>query len=132
MDRIALLIRRGEEFLVLKNNDSNSNEWRPITRQIEKGETLREAARNETRSVTGVEIEFVEKVTKTEIGSENERIHWYLVDEESSTEENPDPEQVDVSEQEHEWFTYEEIKDLEMGDHAGKFLEEHGDQLVEK
>lgn len=101
-------------------------------RQIEKGETLREAARNETRSVTGVEIEFVEKVTKTEIGSENERIHWYLVDEESSTEENPDPEQVDVSQQEHEWFTYEHIQELDLGERFEDFLEEHGSQLVEK
>ena len=127
-----MLIRRGEEFLVLKDNESKDNEWRPIMRQIEKGETLREAARNETRSVTGVEIEFVEKVTKTEIGSENERIHWYLVDEESSTEENPDPEQVDVSQQEHEWFTYEEIQELDLGKRFEDFLEEHGDQLVEK
>ncbi|WP_414837331.1 NUDIX hydrolase [Candidatus Nanosalina sp. VS9-1] len=132
MDRIALLIRRDEEFLVVNDEDSKEGEWRPIIRQIEKGETLREAARNETRSVTGVEIEFVEKVTKTEIGSGNERIHWYLVDEESATEENPEPEKVDVENENYDWFTAEEIQELELGEKFQNFFEEHGETLVEK
>lgn len=127
-----MLIRRGEEFLVLNDEDSNEGEWLPIIRQIEKGETLREAARNETRSITGVEIEFVEKVTKTEIGSDNERIHWYLAGEESATEENPEPEKVDVENEDYAWFTVEDIQGLELDGRFQKFFEEHGDTLVEK
>ena len=131
MDRTALLIRRDEEFLFVKNNDESSGEWSPVMRQIERGETLREAARNETRRVTGVEIEIIEKVTRTEIGSGNERIHWYLVGEEEASEENPDPEQIDVSEEEHEWFHHGEIEGLELDSHSRNFFQEHGDKILE-
>lgn len=130
MDRTALLIRRDEEFLFVKNNESGG-EWSPVMRQIERGETLREAARNETRSVIGVEIEIIDKITRTEIGSGNERIHWYLVGEESATEENPDPEQIDVSGEEHEWFHHSEIEDLELDSHSSKFFQEHGEKVLE-
>lgn len=130
MDRIALLIRREENFLLFK--DESDDVWRPVIREIEKGETLREAARNETRSLTGVEIEFVEKVTKTEIGSGNERVHWYLADEESATEDNPDPAQVDIAGDSCEWFSYEEITELELGSHSRDFFEEYGEQLLQK
>lgn len=131
MDRIALLIKRDDKFLVLRKEESESEEWSPITRQIERGETLREAARNETKTVTGADIEFVEKVTRTEIGSENERIHWYLADEESASEENPNPEKVDVAEQDHEWFQYEEIEELDLDEHSERFFEEHGEKITQ-
>ena len=131
MDRTALLIRRDEEFLFVKNDDESSGEWSPVMRQIERGETLREAARNETRRVTGVEIEIIEKVTRTEIGSGNERIHWYLVGEESATEENPDPDQIDVSEENHEWFHHDEIEGLELDDRSEEFFQENGGKLLQ-
>lgn len=131
MDRIALLIKRDDKFLVLRKEESESEEWSPITRQIERGETLREAARNETKTVTGADIEFVEKVTRTEIGSGNERIHWYLADEESASEENPNPEKVDVAEQDHEWFHYEEIEELDLDEHSERFFEEHGEKITQ-
>lgn len=131
MDRIALLIKRDDKFLVLRKEESESEEWSPITRQIERGETLREAARNETKTVTGADIEFVEKVTRTEIGSGKERIHWYLADEESASEENPNPEKVDVAEQDHEWFHYEEIEELDLDEHSERFFEEHGEKITQ-
>ncbi len=129
MDRIALLIRREEEFLLL-NKESDGEAWSSITRQIEKGETLREAARSKTREVTGVEIEFTEKITKTEIGSGNERIHWYVAGEKSPTEEEPEPATVEASEEHIEWFRTEEIETLQLDRHTETFFQEHKEKVL--
>ena len=127
MDRIALLIRREDEFLLFENED----EWRPILRQIEHGETLREAVRNETKELTGADIEFVDKITKTEIGDGNERVHWYVAGEKAPTEEDPEPAKVEVKEGNHRWCAKDEIMDKQLNQHLKQFMEEHGDKIVD-
>ena len=127
MDRIALLIRREDEFLLFENED----EWMPILRQIEHGETLREAVRNETKELTGADIEFVDKITKTEIGDGNERVHWYVAGEKAPTEEDPEPEKVDISEGNYQWCSVEEIRTKDLNSHLEDFLEEHEEEIVE-
>lgn len=127
MDRIALLIRRDEEFLLFEKE----GEWRPILRQIEKGETLREAVRNETKELTGADIEFVDKITKNEIGDGNERVHWYVAGEKSPTEEDPDPAKVNIKEGNYEWCGKEEIMEKQLNGHLQDFMDEHGEKIVE-
>lgn len=126
MDRIAVLIRKNESFLLLEDEEEKS----PIMRQIEKGETLREAVRNEARSITGAEIEFVDKITKTEIGDGNERIHWYIAGEKPPTEEEPEPEKVDVS-QDHGWYTMEELEESDLNTRLETFLNDFSKEIKE-
>jgi ADP-ribose pyrophosphatase YjhB (NUDIX family) len=128
MDKTAVLIRREDRLLMIKN-DSGS-EWAPISEQIQKGETLREAARRQVKAAAGVEIEFEEKVTRTQI-SEDDRIHWYLAGEKQPTEENQNPEKVDADGKKMDWFRSEELEDLELNSISRDFLEENKNNLVE-
>ena len=100
-------------------------------REIEHGETLREAVRNETKELTGADIEFVDKITRTEIGSGNERVHWYVAGEKAPTEEDPEPEKVDISEGNYQWCSIEEITEKNLNRHLQDFLEEHEEEIVE-
>jgi len=127
MDKIALLIRKDDEFLLFEREDN----WRPVMREIEHGETLREAVRNETKELTGADIEFVDKITRTEIGSGNERVHWYVAGEKAPTEEDPEPEKVDISEGNYQWCSIEEITEKNLNRHLQDFLEEHEEEIVE-
>lgn len=127
MDKIALLIRKDDEFLLFEREDN----WRPVMREIEHGETLREAVRNETKELTGADIEFVDKITRTEIGSGNERVHWYVAGEKAPTEEDPEPEKVDISEGNYQWCSIEEITEKNLNRHLQNFLEEHEEEIVE-
>jgi ADP-ribose pyrophosphatase YjhB (NUDIX family) len=128
MDKTAVLIRREQKFLMVKND--SEEKWSAICESIERGETFREAARRQTRKATGVEIEFEEKVTRTDV-SEEDRIHWYLAGEKQPTEENPDPEQVKADGDRMEWFNPEELEELDLDAFSQKFLEENKNNLVE-
>ncbi|MFB6242093.1 MAG: NUDIX hydrolase [Candidatus Nanosalina sp.] len=128
MDKTAVLIKREDKILMVKND--SEEKWSAICESIERGETFREAARRQARKATGVEIEFEEKVTRTE-ASEEDRIHWYLAGEKSPTEENPDPEQVKADGDRMEWFNPEELEELELDSFSQEFLKENKNNLVE-
>lgn len=128
MDKTAVLIRREDRLLMIKND--TGNEWAPISEQIQRGETLREAARRQVKAVTGIEIEFEEKVTRTEL-SEDDRIHWYLAGEKQPTEEEKNPKKVEADGEKMDWFQLEELDELELNQLSREFLRENKTDLVE-
>lgn len=128
MDKVAVVIRREDKVLLVKNGDVK--QWSPIVSEVERGETFREAARRRTTSVVDAGIEFVEKVDREDVEN-GERIHWYLATEEEATEENVDPDQVEADGEDLKWFNVEELEDLELERFSQKFFQEFTGSLVE-
>jgi ADP-ribose pyrophosphatase YjhB (NUDIX family) len=128
MDKVAVVIRREDKVLLVKNGDVG--QWSPIVSEVERGETFREAARRRTTSVVDAGIEFVEKVDREDV-EKGERIHWYLATEEEATEENVDPDQVEADDEELKWFKVEELEDLELERFSQKFFQEFTGSLVD-
>jgi ADP-ribose pyrophosphatase YjhB (NUDIX family) len=127
MDKVAVVIRRDEKVLLVKNENM---EWSPIMSEVERGETFREAARRHTTSIVDAGIEFVEKIDREDVEG-GERIHWYLATEEESTEENMNPDQVEADGEELEWFSIDDIENLELEGFSQQFFQEFTDSLVE-
>lgn len=123
MDSTAVLIRRGEKFFFTRKQDEEK--FSPISSELERGDTLRESLRKNIREITGVEVEIEEKITRIE-NSDN-RKHWYLAEEVSPSEENPDPEQING--EDGEWISLDE-KDM-IEDETVRVIEEHRDKLEE-
>jgi ADP-ribose pyrophosphatase YjhB (NUDIX family) len=128
MDKVAVVIRCEDKVLLVKNEDAG--EWSPIVSEVERGETFREAARRRTTSVVDAGIEFVEKIDREDVEG-GERIHWYLATEEEATEENTDPDQVEADSEDLEWFSIEELDDLELEGFSRKFFQDFTGSLVE-
>ncbi|MFB6116666.1 MAG: NUDIX domain-containing protein [Candidatus Nanosalina sp.] len=122
MDHTTVLIRREDKFFFVKNDE---NEWAPITAEIEHGETLRESLRKNIRKETGSEIEIEDKIERVE--GDEERNHWYLAEEVSASEENPDPDQI--SSEEGKWLNPEESDNIE--ERTQEFIREHRQELLE-
>lgn len=123
MDSTAVLIRRGEKFFFTRKQDEEK--FSPISSELERGDTLRESLRKNIREITGVEVEIEEKITRIE-NSDN-RKHWYLAEEVSPSEENPDPEQING--EDGEWISLDQ-KDM-IEDETVRVIEEHRDKLEE-
>ena len=122
MDRTTVLIRREQKFFFVENDEG---EWAPITAEIERGETLRESLRKNIREETGAEIEIEEKIERVEGGEE--RNHWYLAQEVSASEENPDPDQI--TGEEGKWIEPDETDNIE--EQTEEFIENHRDQIMD-
>jgi 8-oxo-dGTP pyrophosphatase MutT (NUDIX family) len=56
---VLVVVRRGEEFLVLHRAPSLGAYWHPVAGGIEAGETAAEAAARELREETGLEADVV-------------------------------------------------------------------------
>jgi hypothetical protein len=76
-----------------------------------------------------VEIEFQEKVTRTEI-SGDDRIHWYLAGEKQPTEEDSNPDQVKADGENLDWFRMEELEELELNTLSRTFIQENKSELI--
>ncbi len=121
MDSTAVLIRRDEKFFFTRKKDDEK--FSPISSELERGNTLRESLRKNIREITGVEVEIEQKITRVE-NSDN-RTHWYLAEEVSPSEENPEPEQING--ETGEWLSLDEKDRIE--DEAVKFIEDHREEL---
>lgn len=121
MDSIAVLIRRDEKFFFTKKQDEEK--FSPISAELERGNTLRESLRENIRQVTGVEVEIEEKLERVE--NSEDRTHWYLAEEVSASEENPNPDKIDG--EEGKWISLEESDKIKEG--ALEFIEEHKDKV---
>ena len=128
MDRTAVLIRRGEKFLLTKNSDEGS--WSPVMATVERGETLRETARRETRNKAEIEVDFVEKVTRNSLEETNE-LHWYLAEEKQVDEEDDlEPQEIEET-SDRKWFELDELMELELEALSNGFFEEHREKLLD-
>lgn len=121
MDSIAVLIRRDEKFFFTKKQDEEK--FSPISAELERGNTLRESLRENIRQVTGVEVEIEEKLERVE--NSEDRTHWYLAEEVSASEENPNPDKIDG--EEGKWISLEESDKIKES--ALEFIEEHKDKV---
>lgn len=121
MDHTTVLIRREEKFFFVKNDEG---QWAPIRAEIERGETLRESLRKNIREETGAEIEIEDKIERVEGGTE--RNHWYLAEEVSASEENPDPDQI--TSEEGKWIDIEEMENIE--EKTKEFIQEHRQEIT--
>ena len=127
MDRTAVLIRREDSFLLSKNGEEDS--WSPVMATVERGETLRETARRETRNGADIEVEFVEKISRTDLDDGNE-LHWYLAEERSADEEEGlEAEEVETSEM-RKWFELDELEDVDLAPRCKSFFDEHRGELL--
>ena len=121
MDSTAVLIRRDEKFFFTKKQDDEK--FSPISSELERGNTLRESLRENIRDITGVEIEIEEKIKRVE--SSEDRKHWYLAEEVSASEENPDPEKING--ETGKWLSLDETEKIE--EETAKFIQEHREKL---
>jgi dATP pyrophosphohydrolase len=55
---VLIVVRRGEEFLVVHRSPENDAYWHQIAGGVEEGETFAEAAVRELREETGLETEL--------------------------------------------------------------------------
>ena len=129
MDRTAVLIRREDKFLLTKNEEEDY--WSPVMATVERGETLRETARRETRNGADVEVEFVEKISRTDLDDEGTQLHWYLAEEKPADEEEGlEAEEVETNEI-RKWFELDELDQVDLAPRSRSFFEEHLEELKE-
>lgn len=126
MDRTAVLIRREDKFLLTKNEEEGS--WSPVMATVERGETLRETARRETRNGADIEVEFVEKISRTDLDEENQ-LHWYLAEEKPADEEEGlEAEEVETND-DRKWFELDELDQVDLAPMSRSFFDEHLEEL---
>ena len=123
MDSISVFIRREEEFFFTRKQDEEK--FSPISSKLERGNTLRESLRENVRENTGAEIDIKEKIKRVE--NSGDRRHWYLAEEVSASEENPDPDKING--EDGEWIGLDEKEKLD--ERTQKFIKEHREELLE-
>lgn len=121
MDSTAVLIRRDEKFFFTRKQDEEK--FSPISSELERGNTLRESLRENIREITGVEIEIEEKLTRVE--NSDDRTHWYLAEEVSASEENPNPGKING--ETGKWLGLDELEKVE--EETVEFIKEHREKL---
>jgi len=121
MDSISVLIRREDKFFFTRENEDE--DFSPISSELERGNTLRESLRENIRENTGVEVEIEDKINRIE--DSEDRKHWYLAEEVSASEENPDPDQI--SSEDGKWLSLDEKDKIE--DSAVDFIESHREEI---
>jgi len=120
MDRISVLIRRDNEFFFTEGENQG---LKPISTELEKGNTLRESLRENVREETGVEVEITDKIDCIE--ESDYRRHWYLTEEVKPSEENPEPEKIHPDQ--GEWIKLEHEEKIE--ENTKKFIEERRQEI---
>ena len=123
MDSISVLIRREDKFFFTRENEDE--EFSPISSELERGNTLRESLRENIRENTGVEVEIEDKLNRIE--DSDDRMHWYLAEEVSASEENPDPEEI--SSEDGQWLSLDEKEKID--DNTVEFIENHRDKIID-
>lgn len=123
MDSISVLIRRDDKFFFTRENEDE--DYSPISSELERGNTLRESLRENIRENTGVEVEIEDKINRIE--DSEDRMHWYLAEEVSASEENPDPDQINS--EDGKWLSLDE-KD-KIDDKTVNFVENHKEELID-
>ncbi|MFQ5865033.1 MAG: NUDIX hydrolase [bacterium] len=125
----AVITKNDRILLVKRRYDPKANYWTLPGGLVEIGEEVRQALRREIREECGIEIEptkvidvvdFIEKDENNKI-----RFHYVLIDFEAIYESGELTPASDVLEV--QWFSKNELRNLELPDITKKFLQKYYD-----
>ena len=108
-DAIAVVIKRSEKYLLIRRAKKGFAEdyWCPITGEVEKGETQKQAVIREAKEEMGLEVEPVRKVWECHTADGKYLLHWWeakIIDE--NIKVNPD------EVKESKWVDVDEMQNI--------------------
>ncbi len=108
---VAVIIRKGDEFLLIKRAKKGEaeNYWCPITGAIEQDETQEQAVMREATEEMGIRVKPIQKVWECYTEDKQYLLHWWsvkLIDDRITMNHD--------EVKEYKWVNYEQMQNIGM------------------